>query len=311
MFRGNANISGVFAVVLASVFWGTTGTAASFAPDISPLAIGASAMGGGGLLLMINARRKLIGDMATLLQQYKLLLCGGAAVAIYPLAFYTSMRLSGVAIGTLISIASAPFFTVLLERLISKKQISLQWVVSFIVGTVGIVLLTLGKEQSVHSDASSMLQLLGIALGLIAALTYASYSWAARGMIERGVSSQSAMASMFGLAATLLLPSLFITGDNLFADTKHTAVVIYMATIPMFLGYLLFGYALKHLEASTATLITLLEPAIATLFAVALVGERFTVIGWYGFAFILVCLVLQVLPVQTFRFRKSQAADSY
>lgn len=311
MFRGNANISGVFAVVLASVFWGTTGTAASFAPDISPLAIGASAMGGGGLLLMFNARRKLIGDMATLLRQYKLLLCGGAAVAIYPLAFYSSMRLSGVAIGTLISIASAPFFTVLLERLISKKQISLPWVVSFIVGAIGIVLLTLGKEHGVHSEASSMLQLLGIALGLIAALTYASYSWAARSMIERGVSSKSAMASMFGLAATLLLPSLLITGDNLFADTRHTAVVIYMATIPMFLGYLLFGYALKHLEASTATLITLLEPAIATLFAVALVGERFAVIGWYGFAFILVCLVLQVLPVQTFRFRKSQAADSY
>lgn len=311
MFRGKANVSGVFTVVLASVFWGTTGTAASFAPDISPLAIGASAMGGGGLLLMFNARRKLTGDVATLLQQYKLLLCGGAAVAIYPLAFYTSMRFSGVAIGTLISIASAPFFTVLLERLISKKRISLRWIVSFIVGAIGIVLLTLGKEQSVHSDVSSMLHLLGIALGLIAALTYATYSWAARGMIEQGVNSQSAMASMFGLAATLLLPSLYITGDNLFADAKHTAVVIYMATIPMFLGYLLFGYALKHLEASTATLITLLEPAIATLFAVALVGERFAVIGWYGFAFILVCLVLQVLPVQAFRLNKSQAADSY
>ncbi|MCZ4370205.1 EamA family transporter [Vibrio diazotrophicus] len=311
MLKSNTNISGIFAVVLASVFWGTTGTAASFAPDISPLAIGASAMGGGGLLLLINARKKLTKDIATLVRNYKLLLCGGAAVAIYPLAFYSSMRFSGVAIGTLISIASAPFFTVLLERLISKKSISLYWVISFIVGAIGIVLLTLGKQDSSYSAEATLLHLIGIALGLIAALTYATYSWAARGMIERGVSSQSAMASMFGLAATLLLPSLWVTGDNLFADATHTAVVIYMATIPMFLGYLLFGHALKQLEASTATLITLLEPAVATLFAVSLVGERFTLIGWYGLAFIVVCLLLQVVPLPTSRLAKNPAADSY
>ncbi|NIY91638.1 DMT family transporter [Vibrio diazotrophicus] len=311
MFKGNTNISGIFSVVLASVFWGTTGTAASFAPDISPLAIGASAMGGGGLLLLISARNKLIKDVATLIKQYQLLLCGGAAVAIYPLAFYTSMRLSGVAIGTLISIATAPFFTVLLERLISKKSISLNWVISFIIGATGIVLLTVGKQATTHSSDTTFLHLIGIGLGLIAALTYATYSWAARGMIERGVSSQSAMASMFGLAATLLLPSLWMTGDNLFADAKHTAVVVYMATIPMFLGYLLFGHALKQLEASTATLITLLEPAVATLFAIFLVGERFTLVGWYGLMFILVCMLLQVVPFRALRLRKNPAVDSY
>jgi hypothetical protein len=32
----------------------------------------------------------------------------GAAVAVYPLAFYTSMRLAGVAVGTVVSIGSAP-----------------------------------------------------------------------------------------------------------------------------------------------------------------------------------------------------------
>ena len=173
MLKSNTNISGIFAVVLASVFWGTTGTAASFAPDISPLAIGASAMGGGGLLLLINARKKLTKDIATLVRNYKLLLCGGAAVAIYPLAFYSSMRFSGVAIGTLISIASAPFFTVLLERIISKKSISLHWIISFIVGAIGIVLLTLGKQDSSYSAEASLLHLIGIGLGLIAALTYA------------------------------------------------------------------------------------------------------------------------------------------
>lgn len=52
------------------------------------------------------------------------------------------MRLAGVAIGTFISIASAPFFTVIMERLISNKKIDKKWVVSFVFGAVGVSLLT-------------------------------------------------------------------------------------------------------------------------------------------------------------------------
>lgn len=36
-------------MLAASVLWGTTGTAATFAPAVGPLAIGAAAMGLGGL----------------------------------------------------------------------------------------------------------------------------------------------------------------------------------------------------------------------------------------------------------------------
>ena len=94
------------AVLVASVFWGTTGTAASFAPDISPFAIGAFAMGFGGVLLCLTAIKQLIDDANKLSQHYRLILLGSACVAIYPLAFYTSMNSAGVAIGTVISIAS-------------------------------------------------------------------------------------------------------------------------------------------------------------------------------------------------------------
>ena len=51
--------SGAGALVLASVLWGTTGTAASFLPDdVSPLAIGASTMTVGGALLFVVSLRQ-------------------------------------------------------------------------------------------------------------------------------------------------------------------------------------------------------------------------------------------------------------
>lgn len=58
---------GVFAVIVASVLWGTTETAASFAKDLSPFAIGAFAMGIAALLLGLRSARPLVRRRKTLI----------------------------------------------------------------------------------------------------------------------------------------------------------------------------------------------------------------------------------------------------
>ena len=295
MLQNKSSLSAILCVIAASVLWGTTGTASAFIPDVSPLAVGAFSMGVGGVLLVLNAKNDLLSDRQKLLSKPSLLFIGSLCVAIYPLAFYSSMRLAGVAIGTVISIASAPFFTIIMERLISNKRVTSRWVVSFIFGVVGVILLTLGKTQYLDINAQANNRILGVFLGLVAGLTYATYSWSARQMIENGVNSKSAMASMFGLSAILLLPSLLLTGGNLFLDAKHISVALYLAIAPMFFGYLLFGQALREIEASKATLITLLEPIVATILAIIIIGETFSPIGWLGMSLMIVCLLLQVM----------------
>ena len=299
MKSNHESFKGVFAIIIASFLWGTTGTAASFSPDVSSLAIGAFSMGVGGVLLVFTARSKLFIDYKLMLKQPKVLFLGAFSVVIYPLAFYSSMRLSGVAIGTVVSIATAPFFAAILERIINKKHMTKQWMLSFIIGAIGIVLLTLGKGQSNHAVYSAHQQVIGVLLGCIAGLTYAGYSWAARRLIESGVHSQSSMSGLFGCAALLLLPSLWFTGDNLFSSPVNTSVSLYMAVIPMFLGYLLFGFGLNFIHASKATLITLIEPLVATVLSVFIIGEKFKVIGWVGVALVSLCLLMQTFKPQS------------
>ncbi|PMK01442.1 EamA family transporter [Vibrio sp. 10N.261.55.A7] len=296
MMGSAAKKHGIGAIVLASVLWGTTGTAASFTQNVSPLATGAFATGVGGLFLLFYSYRTLLSDSPLLLANSRLLLLGGAAVVVYPLAFYTAMNWSGVAIGTVVSIASAPFFTVLLECLISKKRVSVNWVVSFVLGVLGICCLIIGKPDQASGVLKDTLYVWGLLLGLLAGLTYAIYSWVAKALIDKGVQSQSSVASMFGLASLVLIPSLYFTGENLFLNSTHVSIAFYMAIFPMFLGYLLFGIGLRTIEASQATLITLLEPAVATLFAVWIVGERLTLLGWGGMIAIVFCLILQLMP---------------
>jgi len=294
------HFKGMLAIIIASFLWGTTGTVASYSVDVSALAIGAFSMGGGGFLLVLSARKRLVKDYQYLLKRPHLLLLGAFSVAIYPLAFYSAMHLSGVALGTVISIASAPLFAVCLERIINQKPISRQWLMSFVIGAIGIVLLALGKESSNTETDNLLLTLAGIALGCLAGLTYAVYAWVTKCFIESGVDSQSAMSGLFGCASLLLLPSLYFTGDNLFATQTNTLVSLYMAIIPMFLGYVLFSFGLNFIDASKATLITLIEPLVATLLAVFIIGERFKSIGWLGIVLIILCLLLQTIkPQQT------------
>lgn len=298
---------GFIAVIIAGIMWGTTGTAASFAPDVNALAIGAIATGGGGLLMLLKAFPQLLKQRHLLTQHFLTVIMGGLCVLIYPLAFYSSMRLAGVAIGTVVSIASAPCFAVILEWLLNRKVITAKWILSFALGATGIVLLALGKSEAEILTTGDAQREWGILLGLIAGLTYAGYSWTGKALITHGTTSGVSMASQFGFAACLLLPSLYFTGDNVMASATNISVAVYMAFLPIFIGYLLFGYGLKSIDASTATLITLLEPVVATVLAVVVLNERFSLSGWAGIVLIGACIAVQMITRPPALFRRQYA----
>ncbi len=289
---------GVLCVIIASVLWGTTGVSATFAPTVNALAIGAAAMGLGGLLQASLAWRPLRTHRQQLYKKKNYVLLGGLAVAIYPLAFYSSMRLAGVTIGTVVSIGAAPILSFLIERLLDNARLSQRWVLATTLGLSGIILLCLAENPTnSHSDLSSN-AIGGIVLGLIAAFTYALYSWVSRRLIQTGLPARAAMGSIFGLGGLLLMPVLTLTGAAFLDSWQNMAVGLYMALIPMFFGYLCFGYGLAQIPASTAVTISLLEPVVAAVLAVAIVGERLAGLGWAGIGLIIACLVCLTWPTR-------------
>ena len=285
--------AGIIAVVIAAVLWGTTGTAATFAPQVSPLGIASVTMGVGGLLLALVAARPIARHKTALLSNRLLVLAAAVNVAIYPLAFYSSMKLSGVAVGNVISIGLAPIAAALIEWTFDKQSLNRKWLISIAFGITGVVCLATAKPaSSFESTATSWDNTVGIILGLVAAFTYAMYSWIARRLIDRGIASRAAMGSMFGLGALLLMPVLLVTGAPLLASVNNFSVGLYMAVVPMFFAYLLFGRGLAVVRARLATTITLLEPVVAALLAVTIVGEKLSVSGWIGIGLISACLLI-------------------
>jgi drug/metabolite transporter, DME family len=287
---------GVVAILFSAIVWGTTGTAATFAPDVSAAAIGAAAMGVGGIAQALVAARGIVRSRAALWNQRRLLVIGALSVAIYPLAFYGAMRLAGVTVGTVVTIGSAPLLSALIEYLLDRRNLTLQWSVGALVGLIGMGLISVAENLSQGEVVGGDSVPLGVFLGLIGGLTYALYSWSARKMMLQGTRSSVAMGATFGLGGLLLMPVLIATGGPFLASWTNAAVGIYMAAVPMFLGYLSFGFGLARVEASMATVITLLEPVVAAVLAVLIVGERLPNLGWIGVVLVVGCLVIITMP---------------
>ncbi|MEN8583447.1 DMT family transporter [Burkholderia sp. RS01] len=302
---------GALFVLAASVLWGTTGTAATFAPDVSPLAIGAVAMGLGGLLQAAFAARSIIAFSASLRGQWPTVALGSVAVATYPLAFYSSMHLAGVAVGTVVSIGSAPLASAVIERIMDKRGFTGRWAVGALLGLAGAALLCFaesGQGDPASATDSGWSTPAGIGLGLVAGLTYALYSWAAHRLINTRVPSRAVMGAVFGMGGLLLMPVLAATGSQLLATWQNALVGTYMALVPMFAGYVLFGWGLARVRASTATTISLAETVVAAILAVVVVGERLPALGWVGAALIAGSLFVLALPAPMRR--KGRAEES-
>lgn len=292
----NRSTAGIVAVLLASLLWGTTGTTASFLPhDVSPLAVGASTMGLGGLLLFVTGPRL---SLAVLRDRNgrRWAALGAVGVFVYPLAFYSAMNLAGVAVGNVVALGSGPVFAAVYEWVGERRPLSSRWAISTGLAVLGIAGLAFGRQ--VHSHVESVGTIPGVALGLLAGAAYALYAYASSRAIQAGQPSRGMMGAMFGVGAVLLVPVLLVTGAPLLQSWSTVAIAGYLAVGPMFVAYLLFGIALRTVRSSSATTIALLEPVIATVLAVLVVGERLEAVGWIGLALVLAGLAILVTARQ-------------
>jgi len=283
--------AGQWSVLGAAVLWGTTGTAATFAPrGSSSLAVGAAAMGIGGVALFIAAGGSALRLITSGVARPALWL-GAACVVAYPLAFYTSMADAGVAIGVTLSIGGAPIVAALLERVRHGRRLSRQWAATVALALIGATLLGTQGADLGHAGAGSAIT--GAILAVGAACCYAGYSVAAAEIVDQGASSRATVGALFGLAAPVLIPILAITGSALLASTRGILVAGYLGLIPMSIGYLLFGHGLRTTPASAATGLSLLEPAVAALLADLIAHQHLPALGWLGIALVVASVLLQ------------------
>lgn len=284
--------SGSLLILSAAILWGTTGTSQALAPmEANSLTIGALRLLIGAFALFGLAM--LQGGFRQRVRWAPLLtLIAGASTALYQVTFFNGVRLTGVTVGTVITIGSSPIFAALLEYFLEREQLSSRWFQATFLSIVGVIFLTTGGQEEIETN------LMGMALALGAGLSYAVFAITNKRLITNHRADE-VMAVSFGLGAVLLLPLLFFTSLVWLQSARGIGVVIYLGLIATGLSYAFFGRGLKSTSASTATTLSLVEPLTAAILGVVVVGERLTLVAGIGMVLIFLGLVrLTLFPAK-------------
>ncbi|PLY02134.1 MAG: EamA family transporter [Desulfuromonas sp.] len=287
--------TGTFFVLGAAMLWGTTGTAQSFAAaGFDPAIIGACRLAIGGIALMFLAlARREISRLSE--WPWKQTLLAALFTAAYQLSFFAAVAKTGVAIGTVVGIGSAPIAGGILGYLFRRERPGRRWGMATILAIGGCALLGLaGRSGAVVVD------MFGLVLAVGAGASYAAYTLVIKGMLEERAPN-AVMAMVVCVAAIILLPTAWGRDLSWLAQPRSIAVVLHLGIFTMALSYWLFARGLQTVQVASAVTLSLAEPMTAALLGVLVVGERLPLAAWGGLLLILSGLMILAFPTRRYR----------
>ena len=273
-------------VLLAAMLWGTVGTTQTFLTDgISSFGVAGvrSAIGGGLLLIIVLAMRKI--NFRT--WSWKWTISAALAIALFQSLFFTSVRYTGVAVGTVITIGSAPVFAGVIEWLFWKVRPSRVWGMATGLAITGCVLLFVNRGEAVIDP-------FGIVLALCAGFMFALYTNVSKQLMKKE-ETLPAVAMTFTICALFLLPFAARDGLGWIYEGNNLWAMLFMALAATSLAYLLFLGGLQKISSSAAVTLSLAEPLTAALLGVFLVGEYLSATSWIGVGLLLSGIIVLTL----------------
>jgi len=202
----------------------------------------------------------------------------GAALCQY--SYFAAVAASNAATATFISYTS-PIFIILLTSLKTRKLPARYEIVSVILVIVGIfIVATHGNINALHVSGQSLIW------ALVSAITFAVYSIQSQRLMEK---FDTLLITAWGmLLGGGLLFIVFRPWEMKVTITFNAyaalSVLIVFGTI---LSYIFFLEAIKKIGATKGSLLSSIEPVIATILSVVWLKDRFQIIDILGFALIL------------------------
>lgn len=193
---------------------------------------------------------------------------GALAVGTFQVLWILAIVTNGASLATVIQ-CNAPIIVTLLARLIWGEPLTWRkW--------AALLLAFLGTALVAQLSASGNLQLtpIGLLISLGSAFAYAGITLFTKKLTDNGVNAWTILVYSFAFAALALLPFQFSQPWPAIESWQPVAAFIALVLITTIAGYAFYAMALRHLQASVASIIALVEVPFAAVFAYFLLGER-------------------------------------
>lgn len=220
-----------------------------------------------GIFLLLT-RQKI--PVRKIKKEIPLLLASGVAMGINWILLFEAYKYTSVSIATL-SYYFAPVIVTAVSPFLFKEKLTGKQILCFVMSTVGLVLITgIGTSGSGND-------IVGILFGLGAACFYATVILLNK--FIKNVEGIHRTFLQFISAIIVLLPYVIFTGgftlDAL--DGKGWTNLLIIGLIHTGVTYCLYFSSLKELPGQKAAILSYIDPLVAVLISVTVLGEAMTV----------------------------------
>jgi drug/metabolite transporter, DME family len=266
---------GLIFVAVAAVAWGSGGIVAALLyreTGMGPVATSfwRTLIGAALLALAYRLRRSASSgsgprERGDRVRRWAIHLTTGIGLAVYQTAYYAAVVYAGAAVATVLTLGTAPILIALGSRFAIGERLSRAGVAAVLVAPVGLALVVGGTVGGTVA---------GVLAALLSAVGYTTVTVLHRAL--GGVDPAGTTMAGFAVASACLAPlalweGLWPTGA---VDWRTFAELGYLGVFCTAVAYSLFFASLGAVRATTAGMVTLIEPVTATGLAVVLLGEQ-------------------------------------
>ena len=279
-----------FCLVLAGLLWGTGGLIGALLgrdAGLSALAVAAyRLLAGGGLMvgcLTLTGRRWPARRAA-----WSRIAVNGLLSALFQGCYFVSISLTSVSLATLITIGGTPVIVTIVEQVSGRRALGRAGAATMAMALAGLGCLV-GLPGGGLSEAAL---LAGAGMALLSAAGFAAVTLLGPSLLT-GVDALTLNGFGFSLGGVVLLPlaAAFGGGLGFRPGLPAAGLLAALAVGPTAAAYLLYFRGLRTAPASTAALLSLIEPLAAAVLAALVLGDRLSVTGLAGAALLLAAVV--------------------
>ncbi len=282
---------GIAALLIASVSFGSSALFIRFAAEASVISLTFFRLSVAGLVMILYALTRR--DLKFLKKRNLLLLVvSGTLLSLHFATFILAVRETTIANATFL-VNTSPIMLAVLSPLVLRERTTSLEGIAVIIATLGILLVS-------HAGNGFQGFRLADLSALLAAFFMTLYSLIGRHLRTKGISTASYTAYVYSVAAVISLILTQVLNASLVRaySVNNIAAILGLAIVPTLLGHSLYNYSLSSVKAVTANLFPLLEPIIASLFAVSLFGEIPALTQIAGYSLILTAVAVVVTHLE-------------
>lgn len=280
---------GYLLIAVASVIWGTMGIFGkiAFAYGVHPVTLTAlriTISSTTALFSIAVFNRKLL----KIRRQHvlKLIVFGVFAVAFQRIAYFYTVDLTTATIAA-IMFYTYPIFVTAYTAIFLKEKITPLTITAIILAFFGVAFVVKVYETSWLNT-----NILGLAFGVLTSVLFALYFLMAKKLREH-YTNWTLLLYGDGIGAIALAPTLLFAQSEIASYTSELwCLICVIALFPSLTAYLLFSYALKYVESTKGSILSLIEPLSAAAFSTTILGETFEPLQILGVALALMGILL-------------------